>query len=185
MLIEDGKGNGYKCEVNSANQLETRTVQQPRSEWECHNHGTAYVMYFSQAAANGGANECLGYMKNDSDDDLVIDELGIHITAANTVYVSKVTGTAGGSPTAVVPVNMNVGSGRTATGTFYKDDSMSGLTDAGRLVNCYLAANGYLVREPHSTILIQKNSAIGIFVVTQQSQTLNCSVLFHYESSHA
>lgn len=185
MLIEDGKGQGYKAEVNSANQLETRTVQQPRSEWECHNHGTAYVMYFSQAAANGAANEVLGYIQNTSEDDLVIDEIGLHITAANTVYISKVTGTAGGSPTAVTPVNMNVGSGRTATGTFYKDDSMSGLTDAGRLVNCYLAANAYLVRTINSTILIQKNSAIGIFVTTQQSQTLNCSVLFHYEPAHA
>lgn len=184
MLIDDGKGSGYKCEVNSANQLEVRAVSQNRAEWECHNNGTAYVMYFSQAAANGAANEVLGYIKNDSDDDLIIDEIGLHITAANTVYVSKVTGTAGGSPTTLTPVNMNVGSGRTATGTFYKDDSMSGLTDAGRLINCYLAANAYLVRTPISSILIQKNSAIGIFVTTQQVQTLNCSVVFHYEPSH-
>jgi hypothetical protein len=184
MLIEDGNGNGFKVEVNSEHQLECRAVTQNRSEWECHNNANSYVMYFSQAAANAAANEVLGYMKNDSDDDMVVDEFGIHTTAANMIYVSKVTGTAAGSPTAVVPVNMNVGSGKTATGTFYKDDAMSGLTDGGRLVNIYLATNGYLVRTPMSTIIIKKNSAIGVFVATQAAQTVTCSILFHYEAAH-
>lgn len=184
MIIQDGKGTGRSAEVNLANQLETRAVVQNRSEWECHNNSAAYVMYFSQAAANGAANEVLGYIKNDSDDDLIIDEIGLHITAANIVYVSKVTGTAAGSPTTLVPTNCNLGSGKTATGTFYKDDGMTGLTDVGRLINCYLAANAYLVRTPMSSILVKKNSAIGIFVTTQQVQTLNCSVLFHFEPAH-
>jgi hypothetical protein len=184
MIIEDGAGTGRAVEVNLSNQLEVRSVVVGRAEWECHNNARAYVMYFSQAAANAAANECLGYLKNDSStEDLVIDEVGIHITAANTIYMSKVTGTATGG-TVVVPTNFNLGSTLVAVGTFLRATAIGGLTDAGRLINTYVPANGYLVRTPICSILLVRNSAVGIYVTTQQVQTLNCSVVFHYEDKH-
>jgi hypothetical protein len=182
-FIEDGKGTGYKAAVNSSNELEVRATIVGRAEWENHNKARAFVMYFSQASADAAANEIVGYIKNTSDLDMVIDRLSFHAVLADTIYVSKVTGTAAGG-TAVVPTNANVGSGETATGTFSKATAHTGLTDAGRLVSVYLAAQGWQQIEPIATIVIKKNSAIGIFVTADATQTLNCTVWFHYEAAH-
>ncbi len=55
MEITDGRGKGNRAEVNSDQQLEVRATVMGRAEWENHNNGEAYCMYFSQAAANGAA----------------------------------------------------------------------------------------------------------------------------------
>ena len=182
MEIKDGKGRGYQSGVNADQQLVVKGIESDDSHFANHQKSDAYAMYFSQAAANGAANEVLAYILNSDDKDMVIDELDLVITVANTVYLSKVTGTAGGTPTAVAPTNLNLGSGKTATGTFYKDDSMSGLTDAGRLLNLYLAANvGKEFTTGKAKIILPKNSAVALFVTTQQVQTLSGVIRFHYE----
>jgi hypothetical protein len=183
MIIEDGTGSGHKAKVNDEYELETRAQTTGRAEWENHNHERAYAMYFSQAAANSGANECLGYIKNTADLDLVIDEISIHATAADTIYVSKVTGTAAGG-SSITPTNANVGSGLTATVTTMQHTAITGLTDGGRLMNFYLAANGFVVREPKATIIIKKNSAIAIYTTTNQANTLKVNIWFHFEDIH-
>jgi hypothetical protein len=183
MQLEDGTGKGYKASVNSENELEVRAQTTIRAEWECHNNARAYAMYFSQAEANSGANECLGYIKNTSDDDLVIDEIAIHSVSADHVYISTVTGTAAGG-SAITPTNANVGSGLTATCTTMQHTAITGLTAVGRLMNFYCAANAFLVRSPKATIIIKKNSAIGVYVTTQQVNTIKCNIWFHFEDAH-
>ena len=140
-------------------------------------------MYFSQAAANSGANECLGYLKNTSDDDLIVDEIAIHSVAADTICVCKVTGTAAGG-SAIVPTNMHLGSGKTAVATTMQHTAITGLTDAGRLLNFYLAANTFLTRAPKATIAIEKNSAIAVYTTANQANTLKVNIHFHYEDAH-
>jgi hypothetical protein len=183
MNIEDGTGHGFKASVNSENELEVRAQITIRAEWENHNNARAYAMYFSQAQANSAGNECIGYIKNTADEDLVIDEIAIHSVAADHVYVSTVTGTAAGG-SAITPTNANVGSGLTATCTTMQHTAITGLTAVGRLMNFYLAANAFFVREPKATIVIKKNSAIGIFVTTQQVNTVKCNIWFHFENTH-
>lgn len=183
MNIEDGTGSGVRAKVNSDNELEVRATTVPRAEWENHNNQRAYAMYFSQAAANGATNECLGYIKNTSDDDLIIDEIAIHSVAADTIYVSKVTGIAAAG-TAIIPTNLHVGSGATPTITTMQHTAITGLTDAGRLLNFYLAANAFVVRSPKATIAIEKNSAIAIFTTANQVNTLKVNVHFHFEDTH-
>ena len=183
MNIEDGTGSGHKAKVNESNELEVRSNMVTRAEWENHNNQRAYAMYFSQAAANGATNECLGYLKNTSDDDMVIDEIAIHSVAADTIYVSKVTGTAAGG-SAITPTNMHLGSGKTAVATTMQHTAITGLTDGGRLLNFYLAANAFLTRSPKSTICIEKNSAIGVYTTANQANTLKVNIHFHYEDAH-
>lgn len=183
MEITDGTGSGYKAKVNSDQELEVRATTINRAEWENHNNQRAYAVYFSQAAANSGANECLGYIKNTSDDDMVIDEIAVHSVAADTIYVSKVTGTAAGG-SAITPVNMHLGSGKTAVATTMQHTAITGLTDAGRLLNLYLAANAFLIRTPKATIAIEKNSAIGVFTTANQANTLKVNIHLHYEDAH-
>ena len=184
MQINDGKGTGYTAEVNSANQLETRSVSQNRAEWENHNHAKAFAFFFSQAAGDAAATEYLGYIKNDSDDDMVVDEISVHATAADSIYVVQVTGTAAGG-TAVVPKNMNLGSGLTASCTTMKHTNITGLTQSGtRLLNFNLAAAGFIVRTPYPSILMPKNTAIAVVTSTDQAQTLSVNIMFHYETKH-
>jgi hypothetical protein len=183
--IRDGKGRGYQAAVNSLQQLMVKAIRSAMAFFVNQVNAEAFAMYFSQAAANAAANECLAYIKNTSPTkDLIIDELDLDITAANTVYISKVTGTPGGTPTAVTPTNLNLGSAKAAEGEFYKDDAMSGLTDVGRLKNIYLEANtGRELTTGEAKIVLPKDQAVAIFVTTQQAQTLNGVIRFHYESS--
>jgi len=183
MNIEDGTGSGHRARVNDDNELEVRATTVERSEWENHNNQRAYAMYFSQAAANSATNECLGYLKNTSDDDMIITEVAIHSVAADTVYISKVTGTAGGG-SSITPTNMNLGSGKTAVATTMQHTAITGLTDGGRLLSFYLAANAFVVRQPESTIVVKKNSAVGIYVSANQANTLKVNIHFYYENAH-
>ncbi len=185
MSILDGKGRGYRAAVNKIQQLITRAINATMAFFVNLKDCEAFAMYFSQAAANAAANECLAYILNThTSKALVIDELDLDITAANTVYLSKVTGTPGGGPAAVTPTNLNLGSTKTAQATCYKDDAMSGLTDAGRLKNIYLAANtGRELTTGDAKLVLPINTAVAIFVTTQQAQTLNGVIRFHFEDS--
>jgi len=183
MNIEDGTGSGHRARVNDDNELEVRATTVSRAEWENHNNQRAFSMFFSQAAANSAANECLGYLKNTDDGDLIINEIAIHATAADIIYVAKVTGTAAAG-SSITPVNMHIGSGKTASVTTMQHTAITGLTNAGRLLSFYMAANAFIVRSPKATIVLEKNSAIGIYTTTNQANTLNVNLHFHFENAH-
>ena len=43
MMIDDGTGNGHKAEVNSENQLETRSIESTYHQFVSCEHGQAYM----------------------------------------------------------------------------------------------------------------------------------------------
>jgi hypothetical protein len=184
--IVDGTGTGYKAEVNEAKQLEVRSVDILRSEWECHNNSLAFCMKFDVAAANSAADEALLYIKNARDKDMIIDEIRFILSAANIVYAQFVTGTAGGTPTTLYPANMHGGQSKDTESTFYQDDALSGLTAVTDAIVMweYCAAADVRKYKPTSTVLIPKNQALAVYVETQQAQTLQGVILYHYENAH-
>ena len=65
-------------------------------------------------------------MKNEDELDLVVEGVRLAASAAGDVYIQvSDNGTPGGDPTTVTPVNLNLGSGRTAAGTFYQDPDIT------------------------------------------------------------
>lgn len=183
--IEDGTGTGKRAKVDEENRLRVEAVSERLIHHINHDEGAAYSMVFDQAAANGAADELLLYIKNTDDEDMIIDEINITISAANIVYCKLGdSGTVGGTPTAIVPANLNAGSGKSATGTFYKDDAMSGLSGGAIAIWRYLTAAAETKNIcPSSGLIVPKNQVFTLYVETQQAQTIQGEILFGYHGA--
>jgi len=184
MKIEDGTGTGYMARVDAEHRMQAEAVSHPLPHHINHAHGDAYSMVFDQAAANGATDELLLYIKNTDDNDLILDGIWITISAANIVYCKLGdSGTVGGSPTTITPVNLNAGNGKTATGTFYSDDAMSGLSGGSTVIWHYLTAAGASVDIcPSSDLILPKNGVFTLYVETQQAQTIQGYISFGYHT---
>lgn len=138
-----------------------------------------YTLIISQQAT--AANDCIGYIKNTSATDLVINEARLYSTAASTITVTvDDTGTPN-SPTTITPVNCNVGSGNDADGTFYKgadldDGNLTGGNDL-HYVRCKASEEG--IREFKSGIIVPKNKTV-TFYVSQNSAAVVLEIEFDY-----
>ena len=109
-IIEDGLGSGRKAEVNSLHQLVTRAIIELDINHVAEKFGESY---FIQAIDAGPvAGEYTLYFKNTSETDFVINAIDGYVTDTNVVWKLVVaTGTTTG--TEIVPVNFNIGSGKT------------------------------------------------------------------------
>jgi hypothetical protein len=141
-----------------------------------------YALIINQQAT--AANDCIGYMKNTSTTDLVINKAILYSTTASIVTI-KIgdTGTPS-STTVITPVNCNAGSGNDADGTFYKGaelDAGSALTGGSDLhyVRCKASEEG--VAEFKSGIIIPKNK-VATFYVNHNSSAVVLELWFDYHN---
>ena len=70
MQIEDGTGTGYKAKITSENKLLTQSLSEFMQYHLNQVHEEMYSMVVSKTPT--GAGDCFLYIKNTSDDDLVI-----------------------------------------------------------------------------------------------------------------
>jgi len=122
MLIEDGKGKGFKAGVNEEHQLLTAAVTQSELEHESEENGSGYN--WSSDLINIDANDTVLLVKNTSDTPLHIEcvkiangstasEFTVHLpTTEVTVTGTTVTGT-----------NLNTGSSNVAEATGASDET--------------------------------------------------------------
>jgi len=123
MLIEDGQGTGYKAHVTNENELSVRAVfesiQRHRSE-----NGDAYQVIGDFTAVNNSTFTVLHIKNTHTSKVMYITYIRVQpITLSGGAFSSDTffsigTGrTVGSGGTAVTPVNMNLGSGKTANAT--------------------------------------------------------------------
>jgi len=111
LQIESGTGNGYVANVDSDNRLFVSSVVRSRAA-DASIRGDAYTITCEDAAA--ATSEYTLWIKNDSDRKFGIDFITVNNVVADSVWkIHRVTGT-GGTAAAIVPVNMNFGSGKVA-----------------------------------------------------------------------
>lgn len=121
MLIEDGKGTGYKAEVNSENKLRTYSVVEPEISHSSEKNGDAYI--WTAVAADIDTGDTALYVVNDSTTKkLHIQRIYIwsNIASQFKVHCPAYVTPAG---TAVVGVNMNRASGNAADATCKADET--------------------------------------------------------------
>jgi hypothetical protein len=183
MLIEDGKGRGYKTAVDSENRAETSSVTRSTAHHSNMHEGQAYHALFDQSPTAN--NDCIFYMVNShTTDRIVVEGVWLSVDAACEVYFKANDKGTRNSATAVTPVNCNFGSGNAAEGTFEQGvdldggaATLTGGTEFERYVFTAGLRSTYF-RFDHD-IIIPRNQTMTIWC-TSSAATVNGTVVFNY-----
>jgi len=139
MLLEDGTGSGRTAKINNEYKLTTESICIDAAHHANHDHKQAYELLVFQTPATPNPsidleNACFCYLKNSSNNDLIIKEIKCYAFANEyiDIYIKQI-----GTPINGInstPVNMNLSSSNLAEGTFLIGTSITGMT-GGSLVN--------------------------------------------------
>lgn len=168
MMIEDGTGKGYKAKVGADNRLKTFSVSE---EAVIHNgeYGRAFNWNTGNISMSGDMT--LIYLKNNSDDDLVISDIAIAIgdgiTYSDFPQITVVRNPTGGDlitdATAIsMNQNRNFGSSEVADVNVYKG-KVSGTCTGGNniaLLQCSKTGRSFF----SLNLILPKGTSIGVTV---------------------
>lgn len=180
MIIQGGTGNGYSAKVTKENMLLVSAAVRTQIGHVSMDEGRAFSLPFSQISA-GGADDCILYLKNDSEDNLVLSQMWITCSLADEIYAKMgVVGTAAGG-TAPVPVNLNTGSAKLADATTRQHTAITGLTGGNVIFRSYFTADAISQRLYfEDAYILQKNGTWALFVTTAAANTLRGQIMFFY-----
>jgi len=141
MMIEDGKGTGYRAQVNSLHQIIVRSIRSTYHQFVSCEHSQAYMASLGTEALPTltvtGAGGYMMYLKNTSTDyDAIIARLSISTSALMEIVVMKNPDIAAlGNETAITSVNKNFKSGKVADMDVYGwDEAGDGITGIGGVI---------------------------------------------------
>lgn len=185
MLIDDGSGDGFRAKVDDENRLFTDTVNSDYPFHANNMHGTAYVMDID-GVQTAGANQWLAVIKNTDDLDLIITSVVGWVPSFDNTQIYEVylggtfTYTANG--TAVVPTNMNAGSGNSATGDFYVNDGVGDMATivAGSIAGRYVFSTTPLKWSNRSGWIVTKNQCF--MLRSDLGEKLTGYISFYYHN---
>jgi len=165
MLIEDGKGRGYKVSVTSENKLDVCSVIRTTDLYCNQINGDTYSLLISQTPT--GPGDCFCYIKNNNDKDIIVSSIKTYC-AANEVFLIKLgdTGTpVGGS--AATPINRQAGCGNIAEIDCEVGNDITGLS-GGSTVEALPVKGGEstLRSEWLSGLIIPKNHTLTLYTET-------------------
>lgn len=124
LQISDGKGSGHQVKVDSENRLSVASIESSVEHYINHKDGKAYNCLFEQAPTAG--DDCILYLYNSSDFDMVIEGITTAVSQACELYFQLNDQGTRNAATELTPVNLNVGSGNKAEGTFEKGADLDG-----------------------------------------------------------
>jgi len=168
LTIEDGKGTGKNVGVSDNNELLTHGVSVSEEHSANMDMGKAFSWIFSE---DPDANDdCIFYLKNTGDENLVLEGMNLYISAAAEVYIEIGNEGTTATGTSVTGNNLNAGSGNTVENTITakKDgDLQSGAT---------LSSGAEVVRYIFAAASDSKhyNFAADIIIPPQQTFTIWC-----------
>jgi hypothetical protein len=140
LMIEDGSGRGYQVKVDASNRLFVYAISESLEHHANIIHGQSYNLLFSQTP--GGPGDCFVYMKNLSDDDIILEGITLYVPTDETIEikVGDVGTPLNGSDLA--PVNLNAGSNNEAEGTFQGGNNITGLAGGASLFKFFIDGGG-------------------------------------------
>jgi hypothetical protein len=166
MLIDDGKGDGYKARVDKNKRLHTQSVTETEAIHAAE-IGDAYNLNTGLISITGDAT--LMYIKNNEDQDLIIEAIAIGsfegITHSDDPYITLVRNPTGGDlisdATAVsMNQNRNFGSNKTLTADAYKGKVSGTLTGGNDIAILQVTPGGrsfYTI-----DFILPKGSSMGV-----------------------
>lgn len=162
MLIEDGRGKGYKAGVTKENKLEVCAIVRAVDLFCNQVNGMAYNLLISQTPA--GAGDCFCYIKNNDTEDMVISSAKLYVATTETITVKLGdSGTPAGGA-AATPVNRKSGCGNVADATCETGNDITGLS-GGSAVEVLVVKGGETSEkfEWLSDLIIPKNHTLTLY----------------------
>ena len=165
MIIEDGRGSGFKVYVDSLNRISSAATSQT-TQLKAVKDGDAYNINTGNITFSAAGT--LVYIKNNEDQDLVISSIAVGIGSATTSDLSEITvqrNPTGGdliSDATAVSVNQNrgFGSSKTLSADVYKGKSAGTSTGGNDILFFYQASSGRLFAE--ADLILPKGSSLAI-----------------------
>ena len=182
MIIEDGTGTGRKVHVNEENCLCAESIAVPFELHVNHDHGDFYSIVLDQAPAAG--DDCILYLLNDDDKDMMISSITIFASGAVEVYAKLGdSGTRNGAAV-LTPVNRNAGSGNAAECTCEQGADLDGggatLAGGNEVERIAVEANKQSLKICWcSGIIIPKNQALTLWASAVVTVNATIGVAFH------
>jgi len=185
MIIQGGRGTGWSAGVNEENRLITEAVNTSAEHHVNHYSRLSFNSVFEITTENV-ATRCFYYLKNSDDTDISVEGLTIALDKATEITVEL--GNIGDpdSGTAVTPVNLNVGSGNVADGTFEVGEDLgnAGATLTGG-ATCeryvYTAALQSTTLNFEQDIIVRKNSVLTLWSSVAQVKVQG-TLIFNYHN---
>jgi len=181
--IIDGTGKGYTAKVDSENKLHVMAVSVTSEHHSNHFHQEGYHLVFQQTPT--GADDCFLYLKNNSDDDLILEGITLRTDDNEQIEIKLgVDGTPVGG-TATTPVNCYTDSGNSADGTFLVGDDITSLTDGSISERIYVGSS-YTSSHYNfeQDIIVPKNKTLALYAVNGAIE-IDGTIVFHYHSCEA
>jgi hypothetical protein len=185
LLIEDGTGSGKTVKVDGENKLATKATIELQAQHVNGDEGEAYMLFSAITSDNPdpsaeNTSPCIFYMKNTSNEDLVITHVRIWVEEVEymDIYFNQ-SGTPVGGNTAT-PVNMNLNSGQVATGIFLGANRITGMSGGTFFDRLRIPADDtdHEFSWP-ATIIVPKNNILTIYAGNGGILT-EASVFFYY-----
>lgn len=172
-----GAGNNMPAQVNDEGRLRTVTTStnpEYHVNWE---HGLTFYLQINTTPA--AADSVFLYIKNTSDNPLILENLFIYAGTSEEVNVYRnPTGTPTGT-TAKKPLNNNFGSNKEAVGDFLYGTDIEGLTTDQLFNTLPVLANSNNAYSFRNWVILLRNSTI-CFSVSTGGIALDISLPFFY-----
>ena len=180
MKIEDGKGKNGDASVSTAQRLNVSAKTRDRLFYISRDDEAAYNAIMPSFSATAG--EYVFYLKNTSSTkNLYIHTVEYHSVEAVAWKVWSVTGTAAGG-TAIVPTNLNLGSGRTAEAlSMGGGATITGLTLGAQIGVHRTQALGEAGMNWGEGLILAPNTAIMLEYDTGTTGICEIDCIFHFE----
>jgi hypothetical protein len=178
LMIEDGSGKGYQAKVDSENLLHVYAISESLEHHANIIHGQSYNFLFSETVS--GAGDCFLYMKNYSDEDIIIE--GIQLNTASDETIEIMLGDVG-TPlggTDVMPANLNAGSNNEADGVFQTDANLTGISGGYVILRYFVEGGGSSsFYNFDQDVILSKNRVLTLYA-TNGSILVNGFLTFFY-----
>jgi hypothetical protein len=178
MRIKDGGGTSREAKVTGNQQLETFSVTEPEDKF---NNRFGKTWTINSSSTPVGANDYIFYFKNTSNVIYAITDVRATAAAATLLSIDHISGTPTfAAGTDLTPVNRNLTSSVSITGTIKSDTNTTGLNDLGRLFPLQVeAANKLAHLRTSANIIIPPGQAIAIesSAITAVDITVSVTVL--------
>jgi hypothetical protein len=165
MLIEDGRGRGYKAAVTSENKIDVCAVVRTLDLYCNQVKGIAYSLLISQTPT--GAGDCFCYMKNNDVRDIVISSMKLYAASNETITLKlNDTGTSSGG-VAATPVSRKAGCGNVADIVYETGNDITGLSGGDAVETIFVKGGETSERfEWLSSFVIPKNHTATLYATT-------------------
>ena len=180
MRIEDGKGKNGDASVSSAQRLNVSAKTRDRLFYISRDDEAAYNAVMP--TFNAAAGNYVFYIKNTSSTkNLYMHTIEYHSIEAVAWRVWTVTGTAAGG-TAIIPTNLNLGSGRTAEASCMGGGAtITGLTLGAQIGVHRTQATGEAGMDWGEGLILAPNTAIMIEYDAGTTGLCEIDCIFHFE----